>query len=94
MNLNLGSLFAGENKQEVNDKLQQSAAYNQLQMLQGYEGVWIQARRNNCYYILNKLVSMSIGLTFAFLTLGFKKTTYHYYNQELEEFNKLGEADV
>ena len=56
-------------------------------MLQGYEGVWIQARRNNCYYILNKLSSMTIGLFFAFLTLSFKKTTYLYYNQELDEYN-------
>ena len=37
---------------------------------------------------------MSIGLSFAFLTLGFKKTTYHYYNQELEEFQKLGVDDL
>ena len=78
---------AGElDKQEVNEKLQQSSAYNKLQLLHGYEGVWIQARRNNCYYILNKLTSMSLGLIFAALTLSFKRTTYIYYNQELEDY--------
>ena len=51
-------------------------------MLQGYEGVWIQARRNNWYYVINKIVSTAIAFTLAGITLSFKKTTYIFYNQE------------
>ena len=41
-------------------------------MLQGYEGVWIQARRNNWYYVINKIVSTGIAFTLAGITLSFK----------------------
>jgi hypothetical protein len=34
--------------------------------------LWIQARRNNFYYILNKLGSMAIGILFALVTLFLK----------------------
>ena len=60
------------------EKLKQSAAHNKLSLLQGYEGAWIKARRDNCHYISNKVISICIAFTFAAITLSFKKITYQY----------------
>ena len=67
-------------KDEVNAKLQGTGAFQQLKMLQGYEGMWIKARRNNCCYVMNKIISITIAFTLAAVTLSFKKTTYILYN--------------
>ena len=39
---------------------------------------------------------MTIGLVFAFLTLSFKRTTYKYFTQELNDYNaaQVGEGEV
>ena len=58
----------------------ESGASKKLALLQGHEGVWIKARRENFWYILNKLCSMGVGLLFAGITLSFKITTYEYYD--------------
>ena len=63
---------------KASNLLSQSAAFNRMSLLVGYEGMWIQARRNNCYYTLNKLLSMAIAIAFAALTLSFKRTTQIY----------------
>ena len=48
---------------------------NKMAMLKGYEGFWIKLRRNNCYYVLNKIVSMTLAITCAIITIVFKPTT-------------------
>jgi len=42
------------------------------QLLKGYEGVWINARRNNYCYYMNKIISMGLSLTMAIITLYLK----------------------
>ena len=54
-----------------------------LNLLAGYEGMWINARRDNTKYILNKVLSIGIAIMMASLTLMFKKTTQVYYREEL-----------
>jgi len=41
------------------------------------------ARRDNKWYILNKIVSMLIAFSFAMITLSFKRTTQIYLKQYL-----------
>lgn len=79
--------FAGisNDNDEINAKLLQTTANNQLKLMQGPEGLWIKARRNNCCYVMNKLFSISIAFTLAFITLSFKKTTYKLLEQENAE---------
>lgn len=55
--------------------LEQTPGANRLKLLQGYEGVWITARRNNTYYILNKILSISIAAFFAAISLSIKRST-------------------
>lgn len=88
-------LLSGKKSSKADDLLGQSTAANKMNLLKGYEGVWIQARRNNCYYALNKIISITIAAAFAVLTLSFKKTTQIYFIQETrhnEEVVKAAEA--
>ena len=65
MNFDMG--FGQGGKAE--DKLNDTSAAAKGKLLRGYEGVWIKARRNNWFYMLNKLVSMGVALAFAIITL-------------------------
>jgi len=69
-------LEGGEPAQEVDKRF--NAVEQRHTMLKGYEGAWIKLRRNNCTYVLNKITSMVIALTFAIITLVFKPTTMAY----------------
>ena len=87
MNLNF-NVFGGkssgdDDNAKTNLLLEGTAAFQRINLLKGFDGVWISARRNNFYYILNKLVSMGIAFFFAFITLDFKGTTQKYYKQEM-----------
>lgn len=62
-----------------------SSAAKKLNLLKGYEGIWIQARRNNLAYVLNKLMSISIAIFFACVTLSVKRTTLIYNEQVTEQ---------
>ena len=55
-----------------------TGAAAKLNLIKGYEGIWISARRNNFWYVLNKLLSISIAMFFAAMTLSVKKTTLIY----------------
>jgi len=68
MNLNINDIQGGK----ADDKLQDTSAAAKGKLLRGYEGVWIKLRRNNYFYVLNKLVSMGIAIGFAVMTLIFK----------------------
>merc|ERR1719453_549529 len=68
MNLNISDIQGGK----ADDKLQDTSAAAKGKLLRGYEGVWIKLRRNNYFYILNKLISMGIALGFAIITLNLK----------------------
>jgi hypothetical protein len=68
------------------------SAANKLNLLKGYEGVWIECRRNNTKYILNKLVSICISLSFAFITLMLKRTTIEYQVQ-MDATKAAGDLD-
>jgi len=57
------------------------AVRQRMDMLKGYEGAWIHLRRNDCYYVLNKITSMIIAITFAIITIVFKPTTQAYQVQ-------------
>lgn len=70
----------GENTKSMS-KIFESAAANKLNLLKGYEGIWITARRNNFFYILNKVLSIVVSMSFACLTLYFKKITMVYKDQ-------------
>ena len=70
----------------IKAKLDATSSFKKLSLLQGYEGVWISARRNNYWYAFNKLFSIAIALTFATLTLMTKKHTLIY--QELVNENE------
>jgi hypothetical protein len=69
---------------DTNKKLGDSSAANKMKLLQGYEGFWIKLRRNNCWYLTNKIFSISIGVAFAIITIMFKRTTQIYMVQELK----------
>lgn len=90
LNLNISGGLMGS---KANDKLEQSSAANKHQLLQGVEGLWIRARRDNLWYILNKIVSMTIAFIFAGITLSFKKTTQTYLKQFLEASGKNTDTD-
>ena len=62
-------------------KIFSSTAAKRLNLLKGYEGVWITLRRENKWYITNKILSICISLLFATLTLNFKKTTIEYQHE-------------
>ena len=64
-----------------------------MNLLRGYEGVWIQARRNNTYYILNKLLSICIAAICAYVTLSFKRTT-QIYNKQIEDQEAAGTIEA
>ena len=68
MNLNINDIQGGK----ADDKLQDTSAAAKGKLLRGYEGVWIKLRRNNYFYVLNKLISMGIAIGFAVMTLIFK----------------------
>merc|ERR1719453_1267524 len=68
MNLNISDIDGGK----ADDKLNDTSAAAKGKLLRGYEGVWIKLRRNNWFYVLNKLVSMGIALGFAIITLNLK----------------------
>ena len=46
--------------------------------------MWIKLRRNTCWYLTNKIFSISIGVAFAIITIMFKRTTQIYMVQELK----------
>ena len=73
--LNPLNLFAGDSDDKGKDIINESSAAKKMQLLQGYEGMWIQSRRNNWAYAFNKLISITIGIVFAVITIQFKKTT-------------------
>ena len=68
---------------EVDKKLGDSSAANKMKLLKGYEGIWIKSRRNTCCYLTNKIISITIGVAFAVITICFKKTTQVYMLQEI-----------
>ena len=72
MNLDLGKAAS---------LVENSSAMQRLNLLNGYEGVWVKARRDNNKYILNKVLSMGIAIFLAILTLRFKKTTQIYWDE-------------
>merc|ERR1712166_702713 len=75
---------AGGDNADVDKKLGDSSAANKMKLLKGYEGFWIKLRRNTCWYLSNKILSISIGVAFAVITIMFKKTTQVYMVQELK----------
>ena len=66
---------AGGDNADMDKKLGDSSAANKMKLLKGYEGFWIKLRRNTCWYLTNKILSISIGIAFAVITLMSKKTT-------------------
>ena len=62
-----------------------TSAAKKLNLLKGYEGVWINARRSNAAYILNKLISVGIAVFFAIAALSVKRATITYSNQMAEQ---------
>ena len=86
MNFNvfgIGGSAASDTNDNANKLLQGTAAFQRINLLKGFDGVWISARRNNFYYIMNKIISMGIAFFFAFVTLDFKRTTQQYNKQML-----------
>ena len=65
-------------KEDKHDLVNESSAAKRMKLLNGPEGIWIQARRNSWAYAFNKLASIAIGVAFAAITLSFKKTTQIY----------------
>lgn len=91
MSLDLGlqsSSVGSIAKSQVDDKLANTQA--KANALQGIEGVWIKARRDNCFYVLNKIISMVIAISFAIITITFKQTTQAYYAQIQAEVMEEG----
>lgn len=68
MNLDVAGAQGGK----ADELLKDTSAAARGKLLRGYEGVWIKARRNNYFYMLNKIVSMGIALGFAIITLQLK----------------------
>ena len=71
----------GKTDDDVMNNERLKAVKEKMNMLAGYEGAWIHLRRNNCYYIMNKVISMIIAITFAIITIAFKQTTQAYVCQ-------------
>ena len=63
-----------------------------MKLLKGYEGFWIKLRRNNGWYLFNKILSISIGIAFAVITIMFKRTTQVYMVQEIRLNEQAKEA--
>ena len=57
---------------KADDKLNDTSAAAQAEMLTGCEGCWVMARRNNWCYYLNKFVSFGIATFFGLITLYLK----------------------
>jgi len=70
---------------KADDKLNDTSAAAKGKLLRGYEGVWIKARRNNWFYVLNKLVSMGVALGFAIITLNLKLMAMNFIKKADEE---------
>jgi hypothetical protein len=73
-------LLGGDNDDVKEDKRLEAVGAKHS-MLQGYEGLWIKLRRNDCTYVLNKIASMSIAFIFAIITIVFKPTTMAFQVQ-------------
>jgi len=78
--LNISDIQGGK----ADDKLNDTSAAAKGKLLRGYEGVWIKARRNNYFYVLNKLVSMGIALGFAIITLQLKLMAMNFIKSQDE----------
>ena len=63
---------ASEGADAVDQKMKETTAFKKLAMLRGYEGAWVKARRNNTYYLFNKLLSMGVAFFLATVTLRLK----------------------
>lgn len=57
---------------KADDKLNDTTAAAQSQLLTGYEGAWIKLRRNNWLYFINKIISMGVAFGFGVITLYLK----------------------
>jgi len=57
---------------KADDKLNDTSAATQAEMLKGCAGCWVKARRNNYCYYLNKFVSFCIAVFFGLITLYLK----------------------
>ena len=69
-------------------KLKDNAAHRKLELLKGYEGVWISARRNNVAYALNKILSFSVSIIFALVTLYLKYASIDMFVQQNKDETK------
>lgn len=74
----MGKGGADESKMET-------AAQKKMNLLKGYQAIWIKSRREDGWYAFNKICSIAIGVAFACITLSFKKTTQIFMLQELTE---------
>jgi len=88
----MDSLTQLKNNDKVKSLLDNSSAFNRANLLKGYEGIWIEARRTNSYYIINKVISICIAFFFAAVTLSVKRTTLIYQQQMNSETTQTGEA--
>ena len=81
MSFNINDIQSGK----ADDKLQDTSAAAKGKLLRGYEGVWIKLRRNNWFYVLNKLISMGIAIGFAVMTLIFKLKAMDFIKSQENE---------
>ena len=51
--------------------------------MQGFEGIWVKSRRNNCMYIMNKITSIAVAIFFASVSF-----TLKVYTNEFEAYTK------
>jgi len=65
-----------------------------MKLLKGYEGFWNKLRRNDSWYISNKIISISIGVAFAVITIMFKRTTQIYMLQEIKNNEELKREQI
>jgi len=76
--MNINDIQGGK----AEDKLQDTSAAAKGKLLRGYEGLWIKLRRNNYIYVLNKLISMSVAIGFAVMTLIFKLKAMNFIKSQ------------
>ncbi len=76
--------FGFGSKVDDNPKME-TAAQKKMNLLKGYQALWINSRRDNFWYRLNKIFSVAIGIVFAVITLSFKRTTQIFMLQEIKE---------
>ena len=50
------------------------------QNLTGFSKTWVQLRRDNRYYITNKVISVVLATAMAFTTLGYKPMIQEHSN--------------